>query len=371
VANILRNPIYTGYGIANRYTLAVYNMRSPNSPVPVKVDPRVLATRKMPQQRVRPRQQWFEQAYPMLADLLGPELKVLAVESHARRLNAMGAGRTPKFSTDRHGDSRYILKHILRSKQGGHAMTGRTLGPRGRRKRYYAIQRAYHVPQGDKTLRRLVPAEPIEQAVLTVVRDMLAAAPDLRDQVRRAVNRQLKTVAQDTAELTSLQRQRDELREQLEFVIDTLGTIGKEAARRKIEQLEAQLKGLNERIAKATSVGKIADADEQVEAIVARLAKLHDLMDGLPPAALRQLLSAMIYRLEVDLEMRTVELEVALLSWTDASKNTSSTLCLDGKRPWPLANEAQHGTVVLSVAFGCDWSGKRKCFECRRLQRAA
>jgi hypothetical protein len=32
VANILRNPIYTGYGIANRYTLAVYNMRSPNSP---------------------------------------------------------------------------------------------------------------------------------------------------------------------------------------------------------------------------------------------------------------------------------------------------------------------------------------------------
>src|SRR5439155_15505538 len=105
VALILRNPVYTGRGIANRYSDAVYHMRAPSSPVKSEVDPKLLATRKSLPLRTRPRRDWIEQEYPQLKDYLGDEhLRALAIEDQSRRLEAQGVGHTPAFSRDRHQD---------------------------------------------------------------------------------------------------------------------------------------------------------------------------------------------------------------------------------------------------------------------------
>ena len=74
----------------------------------------------------------------------------------------------------------YVLKGILRSKQGGHPMTGRTLGKQSNKIRYYAVHRGFTVPAGERTLRRLIPAMALEKAVSEMVRDLLIRAPDLR-----------------------------------------------------------------------------------------------------------------------------------------------------------------------------------------------
>ena len=75
---ILRNPVYTGIGIANRYSQGIYNRRSKNAPKPSMTDRKTLNNRKKPRQQIRPRGEWLEIEHPLLRDYLG-ELRDRAV----------------------------------------------------------------------------------------------------------------------------------------------------------------------------------------------------------------------------------------------------------------------------------------------------
>ena len=83
IKNILRNPVYTGMGLANRYTQAIYNKRAKNAPKPSSVDRKSLTSRKKPAQQVRPRADWMEIEYPLLKDFLG-DLRTRAVKWQAK-----------------------------------------------------------------------------------------------------------------------------------------------------------------------------------------------------------------------------------------------------------------------------------------------
>ena len=234
INKILRNPVYTGVGLANRYSQSIYHSRSKNAPTPSTTDRRSLANRRKPPLIVRPRQDWIEIAYPLLTDYLG-ELRARAIEWQSTELSkeAMTVGNAA-VSKDRHTDSRYILKGILRSVQGDHPLTGRTLGKKNARYRYYAVHRGFMVPKAERTLRRLIPAEPLEKVVLESVRETLGHAADLRERIVKLIEKQQQDQAGDKQDIKALEREREKLRTQLELAIDLLGDAGREAAESKL-----------------------------------------------------------------------------------------------------------------------------------------
>ena len=329
---LLRNPVYTGTGIGNRRTHSLYHTRSTNQPTRAPMNRQDWATRKQPKTRYRPRSEWVEQAHPALTDYLGDDLRERAITYQATFLT--GAPTAAPARADKHIDSAFILKGILKSKQGGHPMTGRTQGSKEKPYRYYHVSTACRIPSSDGTMRRLVPAEPIEQAVLNAVRTLLLQADQLRPRIEAAIQAQMASADKDNTDLAALRDQRHKLQQQVEFVIEELSAIGKDAAKNKIGQIETQLANLDDRIARAGKPGKAGSIDLTVVAdrIIARLGDAATRFDEMPPYATRTFLGAVIEKLEVDLVTRQAEIALRLPDWAfKPEKSVEALVGLDEK----------------------------------------
>jgi hypothetical protein len=363
---ILRNPIYTGIGLANRRSGARYHERGQNAPKKLNYELTDIARQKRPPNRHRPRTEWVEQPHPALEDFLGGDLRERVIAYQRQYLT--GAPKAAPVKKDKHVDSLFVLKGILRSKQGDLPMTGRTQGTREKPYRYYSPSRSSAYPCSDRTLRRTVPAEPIERAVLSAIGGVLSH-PTTREQVIEAMRQQNAAATTDDAELARLRREQDDLRGQVEFVIDTLTTLGKDAARRKIQQLEGRLAAVNDRIAAAAPKKVITATDHEraADAVVARLATLSESYASFPAHALRELVASMAVRLEVDLETRALTLELALPAWAfDASGSVEARLGVDGNFLRTAPAEAQSVSGDVAFSFDCG-RPVRSCYTCRRV----
>ncbi len=363
---ILANPVYTGRGIANRFTSAVYHKRSKNAPTKVQSSRQALARRKKPPQHVRPQSEWLEMEHPLLKDYLG-DLRNRAIAAHDQKLARQSNGHVVKTaSKDRHVDSPYILKGILRSKQGGHPMSGRTTGTPPTR--YYAVHRGFTAPKHDKLMRRQINAEELEKAVLGVVRDVLLSADDVRERLVKEIERQRSSAQLNVSDVKKLEAEKQKLTNQIELTIESLGVIGKEAAKKKLHELEAKLTTVIEKLNAAKSSIPTIDkpTDAVADEIITKLKSMGQRIGEISPKSLREIFLAMIARLEVDLTDKSVEIELALPSW--ASLNA---LCLDDKSARKSVNEAQM-TIPLDSAI-CDYRriNRHPCFDCRRSKEAA
>lgn len=347
VRGILLNPIYLGRGIANRVANGIYHMRGPDRPIEVEHEKREMYARRRPALRVRPRADWHFQEHDHLAELLPAELRELAAAKQQAHLDAQATGERRKPNRDRHRNTSFILKGILRSKQGDEPMTGTTTGKSGVRTRYYRVPRAHAFPDGNRILRRLIPAEPIEQTVVEIVRCTLLTVPDLRDRIERHVRASLKSAADDAGQLAELTYQRDAIRQRVEFFMDHFDNEMKDLAERKIAELRAQLQTVNDRIARCRPATSLTDAAvaERVDAVVAAIQNLAESLGTAPPPALAGLLQIIIGRLVVDLETREVELEIALPPYADAA------MWLDGSLACRPSNQPHRGTTPVIAVY--------------------
>lgn len=351
VRSVLLNPIYLGRGIANRLTRGIYHMRGPDRPLETQHDKREMYQRRRPASHARPQSDWIIQEYSALTDLLPAEIKELAAAKQQAHLDAQASGERPKPNRDRRRDTSFFLKGLLRSKQGDQPMTGTTTGKRGIRIRYYRVPRAHASPDGDRILRRLIPAEPVERAVVEIVRRTLLETPDLRDRVERQVRSQLKAVTSDAGQLTELTAERDAIRRKLEFVMDSFDADMKDLAERKIAELRAQLRTTNDRIARCRPAVALTDSTvaERVDAVVAAIQNLAESLGTAPPATLAGLLQTIIGRLVVDLETREVELEIALPADADPA------MWLDEGSACRPSNEPQLCPRAVVARFTSQW----------------
>lgn len=365
INNILRNPVYTGVGIANRYSRAIYNRRSANAPKPSLTDRKTLAHRKKPNQQIRPREEWIEVELPMLKDYLG-DLRDRAVAWQKEELKKQDASRiiTPA-SKDRHVDSNYFLKGILKSTDG-HPLTGRTVG--SPKTRYYAIHRGFTTPKRDKTMRRLIPADQLERAVLDVVKDVLLSTPDLKERLVRQIESQRKQMSSSAADLSKLQAEQKKISQQIELVIDSLGSVGKDAAKAKLQQLEAKLTAVVEQIerARSTDTADERSAEAIADDMIAKMTKLATTVQTLPPPTLRSLMTSIIAKLVVDMATKAVAIEVAIPDWTH-----ENALCLEDRSVQRPVHQAQ--MIITLDSANCSYRrvGRQPCFDCRRIKRAA
>jgi hypothetical protein len=358
---ILANPVYTGRGIANRFTSAVYHKRSKNAPTKVQSSRQSLARRKKPPQHVRPKSEWMSFEHPLLNDLLG-DLRDQAVAAQDQKLARQSNGHiVTTASKDRHIDSPYVLKGILKSKQGGHAMSGRTTGTPPTR--YYAVHRGFTAPKRDKLMRRQINAEELEKAVLGVVRDILLSADDLQARFVKEIERQRNAIVLNESELTKLESEKQKLTNQIELTIDSLGMVGKDAAQRKLRELEAKLIAVTAQLDAATVPAPKTHRPAPVLAdeIITKLKSMGQRLREISPKSLREIFLSLIARLEVDLNDKSVEIELALPSWAKLGD-----LCLEDKSARKSVNEAP--TAIHLAWASCRYArrGRVPCYSCQR-----
>jgi len=355
IRNILINPIYTGLGIANRHSSAIYHQRAPGSPQPVSIDTRTLAQGKRPPTKVRPRDEWHERKEQALLGLLPPEVRSLAEACHDRHLDEMADGHEPIVNKDRHRDSEYLLKGILMSKQGLHPMTGRLGGRKPNRIRYYSVSRAFNTPKTENAiLKKMVPAEPLEKMVLAILQTMLLRAPDLRERVKDAIRNHGREAQVDHGDVAKLKEEREAVRRKLEFAIDELDEIGRDAVKARVKRWQAQLRSLDSRVDRYQPVGNLnkKDVDFATDAVIQRIVQFGETMDELPVPATRRLLEAVVHRAVVDLETRNVELELRLPSWL---MEGSKPMCLDTTFACQTDIEAHRENEVRLMKMQIRW----------------
>jgi hypothetical protein len=358
---ILLNPVYLGVGLANVLTSALYYMRGADGPMETPVTEQERAQGR-PRARVRDRSAWYERPEPRLNDFLGSALKVMATAKQQARLEALATPKPEVPNRDRHRDSSFILKTILRARQGGYAMTGRRTGKATCKKRYYAVNKAFGSPTKDKVLRRMIPADPLEEAVLAALVQVLTNCERVHEMMEAVVRRELRAqVAPDTS-LDDLHKEKASIEQKLGFVLDEMDQLGQQAVRAKVQQLQARLQVVVDEIRrKAAPRPDLDDPGPVADALCKRLHAFADEVSARSPAALRELLQSFVSKLVIDLETREGEIVFSLPEWgtLDLGK-----VCLVGDSAYKTDNQAHPLVGIPLAAYRLAWDTGSNQFVC-------
>jgi hypothetical protein len=353
VRGILLNPVYLGTGLANVFSTAIYYMRGSDGPVESDVQATQLSSGRPPR-RTRPRTDWVKRNEPHLTRLLNESVKTAAAEEQQARLDALAARQPQPRNRDRHRDSEFILKNILVSRQGGYPMTGRRTGKATCRKRYYAVSRAFSAPTSNATLRRLIPAEPLEAAVIAALQLILTEGDQIRRRLTDIFRRELRAARQPSGDVAAFETEQAKIEQQMSFALEELDTVGRAALSRKMKALQARLKEIQEQVRRAkTATPAVENADAIVDVICDRLAKLGQELPTLPPAALRTVLRQFVAKLVVDLETRDVEVEFGVPDWSGVDLKA---VCLDDGLVYKTDIQA-HPLLTIRRRIGL-WKGR-------------
>lgn len=377
VTAVLRNSTYTGVGTYSRYATGIYNVLGANAtPKAVKRDLTTIAKRKKSQKEIRPRDEWKFMVYPALANYLG-EIRELAVELQGKefeRQNSLAMGvKAPKQKPggDKHVESPFVLKDVLHSRQGNHPMTGRTSGSPKKPIRYYGVSRGLSAPKDGSPLARMIPAEPLEQAVLAVVKEVLGDLPNLRQEVLRKLDAEQKARTKDNEQLQPLIAEQAELQSQIADAM-TAGPSIRKMMKAQFDAWEAKAAALEIRISKAQAVkgSGVENAQSVVDVAIKQFRAWSKSLDGIAPSALRKILGTLVARLEIDLETREVVMELALPEGLKTAIGRKQPMCFDEKAPWFSINETHRSGWLKIAVFTCEGTkGQREkpsCFTCRR-----
>lgn len=358
---ILLNPVYLGAGLANVVTSALYYMRSADGPVETPVTEQERAQGR-PRPRVRDRSAWYERPEPRLNDMLGSAIKVMATAKQQKHLEALATPKPETPNRDRHRDSNFILKGILRARQGGYVLTGRHTGKATCKKRYYAVSKAFRCPTKDKTMRRMVPADPLEEAVLAALVEVLTDCQRVHEMMEAVVRRELRAdQAQDTS-LDDLYKEKASIDQKLGFVLDEMDQLGQEAVRAKVQQLQGRLQVVVDQIRRKTAPRPDLDDPAPIaDALCERMHAFADEVPALSPAALRELLQSFVSKLVMDLETREGEIVFSLPDWGSLDLGK---VCLVGGPACKTDNQAHPLVGVPVAAYRLSWDTGSNQFVC-------
>lgn len=364
------NPAYIGRLARGQTTMSVYHTSAPGAPIEAKHDPRELRDNPRPRRRKRPYEQWMERDDPALAEFLPEDVREparTAIEADLLRR----ASSKPR-SRDRHRQSTFILKDVLRSKQGGHRLTGRIAG-RNNEVRYYQITKARNSPRTDHPLKPFVPADPLERAILGVLREVLQARPDIQGAVTRALDKRA-AKQQDSTDRSSLERELRRRQRQVGSAIDSL--TGDDAMDRPIQERLAGYRADVARLTTALRATPQPTAPIDIDAIADRVAnELIDLADEITAEdveTVRQIIGLLVSRMEVDLTTKETEIVLQIPDWLAASLSRQPTMGLEAVLACKPFNETHQPQGAEISVYCCQQTASRPvCFECHRVRRAA
>lgn len=361
---------YTGRSVANRTSSAIYHERQSAAPKLVEVDEQVKATaRRMPVRR-RPREDWFIQDQPLMKDFLDADLRALAIADHDRRWEHESDPDRPKHHKGRHVASEYLLTGLLVAKQDGETLSGILCGRQGHKVRYYRHRRGRRGYIKGSIFNRMIPAEPLEDAILKVLSDAILSIDDLRSVIIAKVEQESRA-SSATEDIAALQRKREDLRRRTQTLVATLDEETLADAQPVLDRLAAERRDLDQRIAAAESQNAVAAiSPEKVADAV--LTQLRSLSEGLRTDnlhALRQTLAALVDRIVVDMETKEVTVEMAIAVPLAGDAQVTGTMMRPvGTSRSSASYETQPVFRLKMGVLACVSTTKaaRRCYECRR-----
>jgi hypothetical protein len=374
VGKILRNPIYLGRGIRGRTKSGIYYITSADKPEPSNVTLEDLANNDhIPPER-RSREHWLERPQPHLTEFLPEAVRGIAAARIEQYLESIADAKPPKPNRDRHRDHRYLLKGILRSKQGNHPMTGRVSGKKGKEKRRYAVARGESVPKSNNILKRRVPAQPLEDAMVAIVRDVVQSAPDLEAMLKHSILQNMKSVQDDTEKPEQVKKEIQRKQKQLALLTDDVQLDDDDVLTRKCNKIKAEIRALHQRlqIPQHKQVVKM-DADAIAAKFAKELLASAGALGDPHNEQTFQLLELVVSRMEVDLETMEVDVDFAFPSWIGSVLQQIGPVGLDSLSAYKPRMEAHPENSIKIADFRCNHTGQRggECFHCHRLRRAA
>jgi len=252
-------------------------------------------------------------------------------------------------------------------------MTGR-IGGRRNSVRYYHVNRVRQSPRTDHPLKAFIPAEPLEKAVLAVVREILIHQTDLHGAIERAMRKRAAEQREGSTDRSALEKELNRRQRQIASAIDNLS--GDEAADRPIQErlmrYQADVARIMTALRTTPQPSEPIDINSIADRVAAELADLADALtaDDLP--IIRQIISLVVARMEVDMKTRETELELHIPDWLAASLSRQPRMGLDAVLACRAFNETHPSDGSEIASFRCKQTAKRPvCFQCHRIRRAA
>jgi hypothetical protein len=358
---ILRNPIYTGIGIANRLASGLYYNRAAGAPREATQDAMHLDKCKRPKTTLRPSEEWKEIAQPALKNFLPSDLRELAIAYQTRYWSSREEHRAlPK--RNRHIDSPYFLSELLRSKQGGQPITGKTCGPKGHKVRYYMVKQAMQCPMVDNPLwRRMVRADVLEPLMLRLLQQTLLAAPNLKTVLRKQIARRFADTEAKREQEAVLSARRLKLQRQRSFMLGNIDVIGEVEARQQLAEIKQELDQLDRQLVD-TITSKPWDerrVEQTVNELIGQLRQTADVLRSVPRATLRRMLELLVEKLEVDLATGAVKVTFGLPDWAiQTPQRLGYELCLKAISEPKDGRQAQRVAGLRLVRYRILWLGR-------------
>ena len=373
VESLYENPIYTGWALGSRLSQGIYFRRGHTTPEEVNLDQQTLATCHAAPRQLRPPADWQWQEQPRMKNFLAPDLaaKALAAikEVHEGRWAHSIDPMFPKRSPNKHKASQYILTGLLFARQDGADLTGVLCGPAGRRVRYYRHRRKNVGYIKGAVFNKMIPAEPLERAILELIRQVVADVPDLRGRIIKAV---IATAPAATAEedLAALRQRREAVAAKVRLIVKTLDEATLADAHAELDSLSQQRAELERQIAQAEQAQQYAQEDPDVLAdrVLERLGAAGAGAAILSPAAARDLLEAFVERVEVDMATKDAEVHLRLPAWAMAP---TGELRPAHNSPSSTVRETHWLAPVRLGTAACHYVlSSRVCYRCRRKRAA-
>ena len=251
-------------------------------------------------------------------------------------------------------------------------MTGRLGGKKGNETRYYAVARGYDVPKSNIVLTRRIPAQPLEDAVLAVVREAIGSLPDLEGVGKGLIEQNARQQNQDTQSPDQIAQEVRRKQKQLALLSDDVELEDDDVLTEKATTIRAQMRTLQQRQREATQPSQAHHFSS--DAIAAEIAQeMQDYAKSLDerdnPHTVR-LLGLLLGSLVVDLETREFELDISLPSWMGSTLRRRGPMSLDqltACKPFMQAHPENRAMNAEFTRLNQEESGR---YFCRRRQAA-
>lgn len=333
IKKLIRNPIYTGIGVANRETSSVYFFRNIGMPGASTVTFEELKKRKRPKSRPRSPEEWFEIPQAALTDFLPSNIRQMAIDYQEKYWADRAAGKTQP-PRERNPNSTNILNGLLLSDPGGLKMYSRDSGPGKYRRGYYRASRASSHPGSLPPIyQKGVPSAPLDRLTLLILQRFFSAMPDLKARLSDLIEREFAATASAEGNSAALAGRKVKLQQQREFVIDNPDLIGKDEARRRLARLNGDIGQLEAEIAEVqqSEPWSKARVESTATAVMSLLNDLRGRLRELPMPALRRVLELLLIKAETKLETRAARFELGLPRWAFEQPNLlKADLFLEG-----------------------------------------
>ena len=313
---ILHNPTYLGKGIANQRSNALKVKRSPNAPERVHRTHAEMMGRKRPTTETRPREEWLEIEYPLLAEYLSKPLRDIAKRRIEKYHASIAKGHVPSMRDRSRVAESFLLSGILRTAQLDLPMRGH-LGGGKKAYRYYVVRgREGFNSKEDRYLRKSVPAEPLEATVLDALQRVICSMPSIVEEYLSALKSERSSVHADDA-VDQIRAREEKLVNTIAWLTNSFDEGRRDHLTERLNATMAELDDVREQLGAMT----IAEppSDDELMVWAATLRDDANLLADASFAERRRLVELFVADCIIDMETLKCEVTLAMPSWIDVA----------------------------------------------------